>query len=286
MKLARVGAYGEEIPVVIDGDAAIDVRAVTEDYGQAFFASGGLVRLRDYVERTDAELPRLSLDGQRYGAPVSKPYQLLCVGLNYAMHARESGMELPSEPVVFNKAPGTVVGPNDTVLLPPGSSRTDWEVELAVVIGERARYLRDEHAAAACIAGYAISNDVSEREWQLERGGQWVKGKSAETFNPMGPWLVTADEVGDPQDLRLQLSVNGRVLQASSTSDMVFGVLHIVWYLSQFLILEPGDVINTGTPFGVGMGQNPPRYLREGDVMELRIDRLGAQRQDVGRAQR
>lgn len=285
MKLARIGPAGEEIPVIVDGDEAIDVSSIAGDYDQRFFASRGLARLRTLLQGDGAGLTRLPLRGQRYGAPVAKPYQLLCIGLNYAMHARESGMDLPSEPVIFNKAPGTVIGPHDTVLLPPGSSRTDWEVELAVVIGKRARYLPDERAAAACIAGYTISNDVSEREWQLERGGQWVKGKSAETFNPMGPWLVTRDEVGDPQNLDLQLSLNGRIVQSSSTADMVFGVLHIVWYLSQFLVLEPGDVINTGTPFGVGMGQDPPQYLTEGDVMELRIDGLGDQRQVVARAQ-
>ncbi len=284
MKLARIRTQGGEIPVVIDGDSALDVRAVTNDYNPSFFSNDGVARLRERLEARGGELPRFPIADVRYGPPVTQPYNLLCIGLNYALHARESGMELPAEPVIFNKASNTVVGPNDPVMLPPNSSRSDWEVELAVVIGSEARYLPDVGAAARCIAGYCISNDLSEREWQLERGGQWVKGKSAETFNPLGPWLVTADEISDPQSLALQLTLNGRIMQESSTSDMVFGVSYIIWYLSQFMVLDPGDVINTGTPSGVGMGQKPPRYLVAGDTLELTIEGLGRQCQRVQRA--
>jgi 2-keto-4-pentenoate hydratase/2-oxohepta-3-ene-1,7-dioic acid hydratase in catechol pathway len=209
---------------------------------------------------------------------------VVCIGLNYADHATESGSDMPAEPVVFFKAPNTVVGPNDDVLLPVGGDKTDWEIELGVVIGSEARYLPNADAAAKVIAGYTISNDVSERAFQLERGGQWVKGKSCETFNPLGPWLVTPDEIADPQSLDLWLTVNGESVQNSTTANMIFGVDYLVWYLSQFMVLEPGDLINTGTPAGVGLGLHPPRYLRPGDVMELGITRLGRQRQQCRRA--
>ena len=280
MKLLRLGVRGAEQPAVLTSDGgALDASGHVNDFDQAFFANGGIERLQALVAQ--GELPRREVAGERVGAPVAKPYQVLCIGLNYADHAEESGMALPREPVVFNKGPATVVGPHDDVRLPPGSERTDWEVELAVLIGAEARYLRDEEAAKACIAGYAVSNDVSERHWQLERGGQWVKGKSAETFNPLGPWLVTPDELGDVQHLRLWLRVNGEVMQDGTTASMNFSVAHIVWYLSQFMVLEPGDVINTGTPAGVGQGMQPPRFLRDGDVVELGIEGLGEQRQQV-----
>ncbi len=218
--------------------------------------------------------------GVRLGAPIPRPGKVICIGLNYRDHAAEAGLPVPAEPVVFLKAANTVVGPFDEVMIPRGSQKTDWEVELGVVIARTARYLPSQEAAAACIAGYCVSNDVSERAFQMERGGQWTKGKSCDTFNPLGPWLVTSDEVADPQQLSMRLDVNGERRQTGSTRTMVFGVLHIVHYLSQFMTLEPGDLISTGTPPGVAMGMKPqPRYLRTGDVMELEISGLGVQRQ-------
>lgn len=219
----------------------------------------------------------------RYGPPVARPRKVVCVGLNYRDHAAESGAEIPDEPVVFMKATNTVIGPDDEVLVPRRSRKTDYEVELAVVIGATARYLEPDQAAGV-IAGYAISNDVSEREFQLERGGTWDKGKSCETFNPLGPWFVTADEVGDPQDLGLRLWVDGELRQDGHTKNMIFGVYEIVAYLSQFMVLEPGDVINTGTPAGVALGLGDSAYLRAGMTVEVEIDRLGRQRQTVGQA--
>jgi 2-keto-4-pentenoate hydratase/2-oxohepta-3-ene-1,7-dioic acid hydratase in catechol pathway len=266
--------------VLVDDVGAVDVGDVVDDFDQRFFAGGGIERLRRLVDEGQRVGP-VDLEGQRIGAPIAKPYQVLGIGLNYADHAAETGAALPTEPVVFNKSPSAVVGPNDDVFLPPGSTHTDWEVELAVVIGTTARYLADEEAARGCIAGYAISNDVSERHFQRDRGGQWVKGKSFETFNPLGPWLVTPDEAGDVGNLALRLDVNGERMQDSSTASMIFGVDHLVWYLSQFLVLEPGDLINTGTPAGVGLGRRPPRYLADGDVMELSVEGLGTQRQQV-----
>jgi 2,4-didehydro-3-deoxy-L-rhamnonate hydrolase len=286
MKLLRLGPAGTERPAILRADGlATDVSGLVDDYDQAFFAGDGIARLRSADAAGElADLPRLDPGTTRVGAPIAKPYQVLCIGLNYADHAAESGQPIPAEPIVFNKGPRTVVGPDDDVLLPPRSRKTDWEVELAVVIGREARYLADEDAARRCIAGYAVSNDVSEREFQLERGGQWVKGKSCETFNPLGPWLVTPDELPDVQDLALTLALNGETVQRGSTATMVFPVAHLVWYLSQFMVLEPGDLLNTGTPPGVGLGMDPPRYLAEGDVMEVAIEGLGTQRQHVRRA--
>jgi 2-keto-4-pentenoate hydratase/2-oxohepta-3-ene-1,7-dioic acid hydratase in catechol pathway len=281
VKLLRYGPVGAERPaVLVEDGGVVDVGDVVGDFDQRFFAGGGIDRLNQ-VFAEDLRLDPVDLEGERIGAPIAKPYQVLGIGLNYADHAAETGAALPSEPVVFNKAPSSVVGPNDDVLLPPGSTHTDWEVELAVVIGSTGRYLADEQAARACIAGYAISNDVSERHFQKDRGGQWVKGKSFETFNPLGPWLVTPDEAGDIGNLALRLDVNGERMQDSSTASMIFGVYHLVWYLSQFLVLEPGDLINTGTPAGVGLGRRPPRFLADGDVMELSVEGLGTQRQQV-----
>jgi 2-keto-4-pentenoate hydratase/2-oxohepta-3-ene-1,7-dioic acid hydratase in catechol pathway len=222
-----------------------------------------------------------AFQGERIGAPVARPHQIVCIGLNYRDHAAETGQAVPDEPIVFNKSPNTLVGPNDAVRIPRGSTKPDWEVELGVVIGARSSYLPDEAAAAAAIAGYVLVNDVSERAFQMERGGQWVKGKSAETFNPCGPYLVTPDEVADVLDLRMWLDVNGVRRQDGSTATMLFSPTYIVWYLSQFMVLEPGDLIDTGTPPGVGMGFTPPIWLRPGDVMELGIDGLGTQRQEV-----
>lgn len=286
MKLSRIGPAGAERPAVLTDDGSFhDASAVaTGDFSAEFLAQGGLGRLADALAAE--ELPVMDVSGQRIGAPIPRPGKVICIGLNYADHAAESGMTLPEEPVVFFKASNTVVGPDDDVLLPIGGEKTDWEVELGVVIGSQARYLEDEADARAAIAGYCVSNDVSERAFQLERGGQWVKGKSCETFNPLGPWLVTPDEIGDLDSLGMWLDVNGERVQDGTTRNMVFDVPHLVWYLSQFMVLEPGDLINTGTPAGVGLGFDPPRYLNEGDVMELSIEGLGTQRQTCRRATR
>ncbi|TMR08374.1 fumarylacetoacetate hydrolase family protein [Nonomuraea turkmeniaca] len=281
MKLLRVGPVGQERPAVLD-DAG-NLRDIGEpDIDGAFLASGGVARVREALERGD--LPVIDVEGLRVGAPIARPGKIVCIGLNYSDHAAESGLEAPAEPVVFMKAPNTMIGPYDEVLVPRGSVKTDWEVELAVIIGQKARYLDGKEEALGVIAGYAVANDVSEREFQLERGGQWDKGKSCETFNPLGPWLVTADEVGDPQNLPLRLWVNGERRQDGDTKNMIFDVAEIVRYLSQFMVLEPGDVINTGTPAGVAMGMPGQPYLRAGDVIELEIEGLGRQRQTVGQA--
>jgi 2-keto-4-pentenoate hydratase/2-oxohepta-3-ene-1,7-dioic acid hydratase in catechol pathway len=277
-RLLRFGRLGEERPAVLDGgDRAFDLSPLTDDISGEFLATDGIGRVRKALAR--GELPELEIAGQRIGAPISRPGKIVCIGLNYRDHARETGQEPPAEPVVFMKAANTVVGPEDAVLIPRGSTKTDWEVELALVLGATARYLPDPAAARACIAGYCASNDVSEREFQLERGGQWDKGKSCESFQPLGPWLVPADEINDPQSLRLTLSVNGQRRQSGTTADMIFGIEHIVWYLSQFMVLEPGDVINTGTPAGVALGLPDKPYLRAGDVVELEVEGLGRQRQ-------
>ncbi|AXE90418.1 fumarylacetoacetate hydrolase family protein [Streptomyces sp. Go-475] len=283
MKLLRVGAPGEERPAVrTDDGRLLDLSSVTSDVDRAFLASDGIDRARAAVAA--GALPVLDADGLRIGPPVARPGKIVCIGLNYRDHAAETGAAIPERPVVFMKDPGTVVGPYDEVLVPRGSVKTDWEVELAVVIGRRARYLDGAEAARSVIAGYAISHDVSEREFQLEYSPQWDLGKSCETFNPLGPWLVTADEVGDPQDLGLHLSVNGVKRQDGHTRDMIFPVDHIVAYLSQYMVLEPGDVINTGTPAGVALGLPGTPYLRPGDTAELSVDRLGSQRQTFGQA--
>jgi 2,4-diketo-3-deoxy-L-fuconate hydrolase len=279
MKLLRVGPPELERPCLLRPDGSIiDVSDKVSDYDGGFFANGVIERLRG------VENGVVVSHEARVGAPIARPSKVVCIGINYADHAEESGSDIPAEPVVFLKAPNTVVGPNDDVLLPVGGEKTDWEIELGVVIGAQARYLPDVDAAARVIAGYTISNDVSERAFQLERGGQWVKGKSCETFNPLGPWLVTPDEIAGPQSLDLWLTVNGECVQNSTTANMIFSVNHLVWYLSQFMVLEPGDLINTGTPAGVGLGLHPPRYLRPGDVMELGITGLGRQRQQCRRA--
>ncbi|MBE4741392.1 fumarylacetoacetate hydrolase family protein [Streptomyces caniscabiei] len=283
MKLLRVGAPGEERPAVrTDDGTLLDLSSLASDIDGAFLASGGVDRARAAVEA--GALPGLDTDGLRVGAPVARPGKLICVGLNYRDHAAETGAAIPPRPVVFMKDPSTVVGPYDEVLIPRGSVKTDWEVELGVVIGRRARYLASPEEAAEVIAGYVVSHDVSEREFQLEYSSQWDLGKSCETFNPMGPWLVTADEVGDPQDLGLRLSVDGVKRQDGHTRDMIFPVHEIVAYLSRYMVLEPGDVINTGTPAGVALGLPGTPYLRPGDSVELEIDGLGSQRQTFGQA--
>jgi 2-keto-4-pentenoate hydratase/2-oxohepta-3-ene-1,7-dioic acid hydratase in catechol pathway len=278
MKLLRLGALGAERPAVrTDDGATFDLHALTPDLDGTFLADGGIDRVRAALAA--GELPEVDPSGLRVGAPIARPGKVVCIGLNYRDHAEETGAAIPPRPVVFMKASNTVVGPYDEVLIPRGSVRTDWEVELAVVIGARARYLDKPQDAYGVIAGYAISNDVSEREFQLDHSSQWDLGKSCETFNPMGPWLVTVDEVGDPGGLGLRLSVNGVSRQDGTTQNMIFDVGHIVWYLSQYMVLEPGDVINTGTPAGVALGLPDKPYLRAGDVVELEIDGLGGQRQ-------
>jgi 2-keto-4-pentenoate hydratase/2-oxohepta-3-ene-1,7-dioic acid hydratase in catechol pathway len=277
MKLMRVGPVGAERPVLAGVDGRYyDLSGVTADIDGGFLGGGGLDRIR--AAQQAGELPEMDITGLRVGAPVARPGAVLCIGMNYAAHAAESGSTPPSEPVLFYKAPNTVVGPYDDVLIPRGSRRTDWEVELAVVIGRTARYLDSPDEALSYVAGYTVANDLSEREFQIERsGGQWSKGKSCETFNPLGPWLITADEVTDPQDLVLRSWVNGDARQDSSTKDMVFSVAHLIWHLSRFTVLDPGDVLNTGTPQGVALSGRFP-YLREGDVVEVEIAGLGRQR--------
>jgi 2-keto-4-pentenoate hydratase/2-oxohepta-3-ene-1,7-dioic acid hydratase in catechol pathway len=278
MKLLRIGDVGKEKPAVLLGDGkVVDVSAHVSTYDGAFFEGGGIARLKGLL---NDRLPTVEMGGRRIGAPIARPWKVIGIGLNYADHAKESGMPIPPEPVVFTKASNTVIGPYDTVLIPRKSKKTDWEVELGVVIGKTARYIADKEQALSYVAGYCISNDVSEREFQIERGGSWDKGKGCETFNPLGPWLVTADEIPDPQNLGMSLDVNGVRRQSGNTKTMIFDVKHIVWYLSQFMVLEAGDVITTGTPPGVGLGQKPtPIYLQDGDVMELAIDGL-----EIGRA--
>ncbi|MEU5869111.1 fumarylacetoacetate hydrolase family protein [Nonomuraea sp. NPDC047529] len=281
MRLMRIGAAGAERPIVaIDDETYVDVSDVVTDFDGSFFA-GGLDALAATVADRVAAGAVARFAGERVGAPIARPHQILCVGLNYADHAAESGAEPPAEPIIFTKAPNTLVGPDDDVHIPRGSSATDWEVELGVVIGARAHYLQSDDEARAAIAGYVLVNDVSERDFQLRHGGQWVKGKSAPTFNPCGPWLVTPDELGEVNGLGMWLDVNGQRRQTGSTADMLFDPVFVVRYLSRFMALEPGDLINTGTPAGVGMGFDPPVYLRPGDRMELGIDGLGRQTQSV-----
>ncbi|NNN29848.1 fumarylacetoacetate hydrolase family protein [Streptomyces sp. S3(2020)] len=282
MYLMRIGAPGAEKPVArVDDETYVDLSDVVTDFDEAFFGSGGLDRVRPLVAARTAAGQVSRFAGERVGAPIARPHQILCIGLNYRDHAAESGMAVPDEPILFTKSPNTLVGPHDDVRIPRGAGKTDWEVELGIVIGRRTSYLDSVAEARDAIAGYVVVNDVSERGFQLERGGQWAKGKSAETFNPAGPWLATADEIDDVLALDMWLDVNGVRRQTGSTKTMVFDPYVIVHYLSQFLVLEPGDLINTGTPPGVGMGLTPPVYLSPGDVMELGITRLGAQRQHV-----
>jgi 2-keto-4-pentenoate hydratase/2-oxohepta-3-ene-1,7-dioic acid hydratase in catechol pathway len=282
MYLMRIGPAGSERPVVrIDDTYYVDVAAVATDFDEAFFGSDGLTSLRDIVSERVAAGQVQEFAGERIGAPIARPHQILCIGLNYSDHAAETGQPVPSEPILFTKSPNTLVGPYDDVRIPRGSTKLDWEVELGVVIGRRTSYLDSVEEARAAIAGFVVVNDVSERAFQIERGGQWSKGKSAETFNPAGPWLVTPDEINDVLDLRMWLDVSGVRRQNGSTSTMIFDPYFILHYLSQFLVLEPGDLINTGTPPGVGMGFQPQVWLQVGDVMELGIEGLGQQRQTV-----
>ncbi|MEV0146959.1 MULTISPECIES: fumarylacetoacetate hydrolase family protein [unclassified Nonomuraea] len=282
MYLMRIGAPGAEKPVVrVDDARYVDVSDLAPDFDERFFGAGGAALLAAPVAERIAAGHTREFAGERVGPPIARPHQILCVGLNYSDHAAETGQAVPDEPILFTKSPNTLVGPYDDVRIPRGSTKTDWEVELGIVIGRRASYLDSVEEAAAAIAGYCVVNDVSERSFQMERGGQWSKGKSAETFNPAGPWLVTPDEIADVRNLGMWLDVNGVRRQTGTTKTMIFDPYVIVHYLSQFMVLEPGDLINTGTPPGVGMGLNPQVWLRPGDVMELGVDGLGSQRQNV-----
>ncbi len=276
MKLIRFEENGIIKPGIINEQGQrLDVSAFGEDYNERFFETNGIERLKTWLASNHC--PVVS-DSLRLDACVARPSKLICIGLNYAKHAAESGMAIPKEPIVFFKATSAICGPNDEVIIPKNSVKTDWEVELAVVIGKKASYV-DAANAMDYIAGYCTHNDYSEREFQLERGGQWVKGKSADTFAPLGPFLATTDEISDPHNLRLWLKVNGETLQDSNTNDLIFNLPYLIEHLSQFMTLLPGDVISTGTPAGVGLGFNPPRYLKPGDVVELGIAGLGEQRQ-------
>jgi 2,4-diketo-3-deoxy-L-fuconate hydrolase len=280
--LMRIGPIGAEKPVArIDDATYVDLSDLADDIDETFLGGGGLDRIRPVVTDRAAAGEVSRFAGERTGAPIARPHQILCIGLNYRDHAAETGQAVPTEPILFTKSPNTLVGPDDDVRIPRGSTKPDWEVELGIVIGRRTSYLDSPDEAPDAIAGYLVVNDVSERAFQMERGGQWVKGKSAETFNPAGPWLVTPDEIGDVLGLDMWLDVNGVRRQTGTTRTMIFDPYFLVHYLSQFLVLEPGDLINTGTPPGVGMGQTPPVWLQPGDVMELGIDGLGRQRQRV-----
>jgi len=282
MYLMRIGPAGSEKPVVrIDDTHYVDVSDVVGDFNEAFFGGNGIAGLSSVVSERVAAGQLSELAGERIGAPIARPHQILCIGLNYSDHAAETGAAVPDEPILFTKSPNTLIGPYDDVRIPRGSTKPDWEVELGIVIGRRTSYLDSVEEAHQAIAGFTVVNDVSERHFQTERGGQWSKGKSAETFNPAGPWLVTPDEIDNVGDLGMWLDVSGVRRQNGSTSTMIFDPYFIVHYLSQFLVLEPGDLINTGTPPGVGMGLKPPVWLQPGDVMELGIDGLGSQRQNV-----
>jgi 2,4-didehydro-3-deoxy-L-rhamnonate hydrolase len=277
MKLIRFGEMGKEKPGVhIDG-VNYDVSGFIKDYDESFFANGGLQHLA-WMLNQHKDMLRKVPDGERLGSPVARPSKIVCIGLNYAKHAKETNAAIPKEPIIFFKSTTSLNGPNDTITIPKNSVKTDWEVELAFVIEKKASYV-DEHEAMDYVAGYALHNDVSEREFQLERGGTWDKGKGCDTFAPIGPWLVTKDEITDPHNLRLWLKVNDTIMQDSNTDDLIFNIPFLVSYISQFMTLLPGDIISTGTPAGVGLGFNPPVYLKDGDVVELGIDGLGTSKQ-------
>ncbi|TAP45832.1 fumarylacetoacetate hydrolase family protein [Arthrobacter sp. S39] len=282
MFLMRIGPAGREKPIVrVDENTYVDVSDVVVDFNEEFFRQNRLPELARLVADRTAAGAIAAFAGERIGSPIARPHQILCIGLNYSDHAAETGQAVPAEPILFTKSPNTLVGPYDDVRIPRGSTKPDWEVELGIVIGQRTSYLDSVEDAANAIAGYVLVNDVSERAFQMERGGQWAKGKSAETFNPCGPWLATADEIHDVKNLDMWLDINGIRRQTGSTSTMIFDPHFIVHHLSQFMVLEPGDLINTGTPPGVGMGFTPPVWLQPNDVMELGISQLGQQRQQV-----
>lgn len=280
MKLIRFGKQGEEKPgILLDNEERIDVSSFIKDYDEEFFTTGGLINLKDWLSHNEATAPRLD-DSVRLGSPIARPSKIICIGLNFKDHAAESGFDAPDEPVIFGKATSAISGPYDNIIIPRGSEQTDWEVELAVVIGKKASYV-DQDQALDYVAGYVLHNDVSERTFQKDRGGQWIKGKSADTFAPLGPFMATTDEIENINDMRMWLNVNGDNMQEGNTSNLIFGVDHIISYLSQFMSLLPGDVISTGTPAGVGMGMDPEVYLKPGDVVELGIDGLGSSKQNV-----
>lgn len=280
MKLIRFGIPGNEKPgIQLDKGQKIDVSAFGLDYDEVFFGFEGPKKLREWLSLNQENCPKIS-DNVRLGPPICRPSKIVCVGLNYAKHAQESGMEVPSEPVLFFKASSAIIGPNDDVILPRNSKKSDWEVELAIVIGAKASYVEEENAMNH-VAGYVLHNDISEREFQLERSGQWVKGKSSDTFAPLGPYIATTEEIKDPHNLNMWLKLNGKTMQDSNTSDLIFGIPKLVSYISEFMTLLPGDIISTGTPFGVGLGLDPQIFLKEGDEMELGIDGLGVSKQKV-----
>jgi 2-keto-4-pentenoate hydratase/2-oxohepta-3-ene-1,7-dioic acid hydratase in catechol pathway len=277
MKLVRFGPAGQEKPGIVDADGKIrDLSSIVPDIAGDALSPSGLTRIRNAAISNLPVVPA----GTRIGPCVGKVGNLIAIGLNYADHAAEAGMQIPKEPIIFNKAPNCVCGPNDDTMVPKDSTKLDYEIELGIVIGSRARYLTQDKAMDA-VVGYCIANDVSEREFQIERSGQWTKGKGCETFGPIGPWLVTKDEIPDPQNLNMQLTVNGEVRQKGSTKTMVFGVAHLVWYCSQFMVMDPGDVIMTGTPPGVALGMKPPKFLKAGDAVHLTMDGLGEQSQKI-----
>lgn len=277
MKLIRFGTEGSEKSGIQLENTRIDVSAFGEDYNEKFFETNGLNRLKVWLERNEGDCPIVDKDA-RLGSPIARPSKLVCVGLNYAKHAAEAGMKVPGEPVLFFKSTTAIIGPNDDVVIPKNSEKTDWEVELALVIGKKGSYIALEDAEDY-IAGYVLHNDISERAFQIEKEGQWCKGKGCDTFAPLGPFLATKEEIKNPNDLELWLEVNGERLQHSSTSDFIFNVQEVVSYISQYMTLLPGDVISTGTPFGVGLGLSPPKYLKPGDVMRLGIEGLGVSEQ-------
>ena len=279
MKLIRFGEINIEKPgILLTNGTKLDVSSFISDYDEDFFGNDGIEKLSIWLQKNQDTCPVVDED-IRIGAPLVRPSKIICVGLNYAQHAAESGMNVPEEPVLFLKASSAIVGPYDPIVIPKGSLKTDWEVELAVVIGKKATYVEEKNALNH-VAGYVLHNDVSEREFQLERSGQWVKGKSCDTFAPIGPFIASKDEIDNPNNLNLWLKLNGEIMQNSSTSDFIFNIQYVVSYISQFMTLLPGDVISTGTPFGVGLGLNPPRYLKNGDVVELGIEHLGVSRQE------
>ena len=280
MKLTRIqNQAGDITPGLFISDTEIvDCSGFGQDWNEAFFESDGLGRLATWFKSNQDSAPKVNATEVRLAPAIARPSKLICIGLNYAAHAAESGMEPPTEPVVFSKATSAWSGPNDNIVIPRGSKKTDWEVELAVVIGKKTKYVSEE-TALDYVAGYGLHNDYSERQWQLEMLGQWIKGKSADTYAPFGPFMATRDEIPDPNNVGLWLSLNGKKIQESNTSDFIFNIQQVVSYLSQFMTLLPGDVISTGTPAGVGLGFDPPMYLKAGDVVELGIDGLGTQRQ-------
>ncbi|MBD0823790.1 fumarylacetoacetate hydrolase family protein [Aestuariibaculum marinum] len=280
MKLIRFGEAGNEKPgVQLPDGTKIDVSAFAEDYTERFFETNGLARLEEWLKINQSNCEVVG-DDVRLGSPICRPSKLVCIGLNYAKHAAEAGMKIPNEPVLFFKSTTAIVGPNDDVIIPKGSEKSDWEVELAVVIGKKASYISQDEVMDH-VAGYVLHNDVSERAFQIEKEGQWCKGKGCDTFAPLGPFMATKDEIEDPNNLHLWLKLNGEMMQDSSTSDFIFNIQESISYISQFMTLLPGDVISTGTPFGVGLGLTPPVYLKPGDVMELGIEGLGVSKQNV-----